>query len=149
MTFITLKRIVYTLGLITIVGALAGRLVKYGFGPAVFRSWAGPVASIAIMSPMAVCFGFMLVSGLPGGRRIVPLPGTRYQDSALFILILTQFTPSSDIGELVPRGWPGASHEYALVILFTVLLCVVSRVIQLNMGPRMGVTLADGSSPTV
>ena len=126
---------------------IAGALIA--FGPAVFGSWAGPVASIAIMSPLVVCFGFLLVSGLPGGRRIVPLPGTRAQDSALFILIITQFTPSSEIGELVPPGWPGASPEYALVILLTAVLCVAGRVIQLNMGARMGVTLADGTSPTV
>ena len=149
MTFITLKRIVYALGLITMIGVVAGRLVKYGFGPVVFGPWVGPVASIAIMSPMVVCFGFLLLSGLPGGRRIVPLPGTRAQDSALFILVVTQFTPSSDIGELVPIGWPGASREIALVILLTAVFCVVGRVIQLNMGPRMGVTLADGTSPTV
>ena len=149
MHYTTLKRLVYALGVVGLTGAVIGRALRYGFGPTLFMTMTGPIASIAIVSPMVVCFGLLLIGGFPGGRRIVPLPGTRSQDTALFVTILTALTPSSEIGDLVPPGWPGASLEYGLASLSMILVCVIVRIIQLNAGSRLGVTLADGTSPTV
>jgi hypothetical protein len=146
MNYNSLKRGVYLLGFIAMAGVIAGRAIRYGFGVPLFGTWAGGVASLAIMTPLVVAFGFMLLSGLPGGRRIVPVPGTRAQDLVLLILILAQLAPGSEISELVAPGWPGGSRELDLVSLFTLLTCVIARVIQLNMGPRIGVTLADTTS---
>ena len=85
MTYTTLKRLVYSLGLFATAGAVVGRLLQYGVIDAASGWWVGPVASIPIMSPLVTCAAFVALSGLRGGREIVPIPGTRGKDLELCI----------------------------------------------------------------
>lgn len=140
MTYTTLKRLVYALGLFATAGAVVGRLLQYGVIDAASGWWVGPGASITIMSPLVTCAAFIALRGLHGGREIVPIPGTRGQDLALCIRAIASSTPSNEIGALVPAGWPGSSVAFAFDSS-ALVLCVVTRIIQLNVGARMGVRL--------
>lgn len=149
MSFHLLRRITYALGIIAILGATSGRLLQYGAGPAVFGSVTGMAASIALTSPLVIGLAFLLLSGVPGGRKIVPIPGTRAQDSMLFILALTGLTPDLQIRALVPDGWAGGSYVEIFVVLITQVVCVCVRVIHLSLGERLGVTLEYRTTPTL
>lgn len=146
MPYRILRRIVYALAFATAVTLVMAKVVEYG-GAGAFGRQIGLVAWWVSAWPLIACGMFVLMQGLPGGRKIVTSFWSRGGDAWPMLLVLLMATPSAEAGRLVAAESGVGSGEVMLLTLAAVLLCFVARIIQLHIGARLGVTLDDGAGP--
>ena len=146
MSYNALKRFVYFVGAVTLLTVVIAAWIEFGPGPAVFGGFAPRVAWWANAEPFLACIAFMLAQGL-GGRAIVPIPGTKDQDVWSTILIAGATAPSLGMVALAPKGALFASREHLFVTMFTIVLCVLTRFVQLWFGPKSGAIIPSAAAP--
>lgn len=147
MSFATLRRTVYALAIVAALTVLAGwSLVSTSVRARLPAEALTVIASTLLAVPMCIHLAFLVIQGLPGGRRIVPLPLTRSPDVWLQIFVLTMFVPKEQLAALAAEPWRAAETGVP-ISLVTTALAVAARVWQLNRGASLGVTHGPGPEP--
>lgn len=141
MSYAALKQLVYIVGVVMLLTLVADKLIAFGAGPTVFGSGLSGVAGWVTIGPMFIAMFYALVQGFPGGRRIVPLPGTTGQDTWLLILIGALATPSAAAVAQAPALAAVTQEEKVPVTLVVIALAVMARVFQLRAAEKSGAVL--------
>lgn len=137
-------RFAYFVGFVTLVTVAAATWIEFGPGPDIFGALLPQVAWWANAEPFFACIAFLLAQGV-GGRAIVPMPGTTEQDVWPTILIVGAMAPSLGMVALAPKGALFSSRAHLFVTMFTIVLCVVTRYVQLRFGARSGAVLPNAA----
>lgn len=134
MSYATLKRITMTCGVAVVAAILAGKLIEYRFERELLGASLGTVASIVSAVPLCVVAVFLVVQAIPGGRSVVPMPGTKSDDTWLMLLLACLFVPLLEIREFVPAGQWGNTSEQVLAGVAVVTLTAFVRKVQIWRG---------------
>jgi hypothetical protein len=140
MNFSTLRRLLHAFVaaalLAVIVGwALTVDALRLALPPAIVRA----VATAVLLLPMGLNLAFLVIQGIDGGRRIVPLRATRSPDAWILLFVLTMLPPKEQLASWV--SGPLRAAETGLPIsLVAAALAIAARVYQLNRGAALGVT---------
>ena len=141
MTHATPKRITLACFVYLALATVCGELIVYDIGREWYGSSLAVVAAVISATPLLVALLSFAVQATPGGRAIVPVPGTASGDMWLLLLVLCQFVPVVELKEFVPAGWWGNTSAQCFVGMGLLLLAVVSRVLQLRAGAQRGAVL--------
>lgn len=147
MSFATLRRIVHALAILATVTVVGGwTLTLDAVRAALTPTGLMAVASALLVAPLCIHVAFLLLQGLPGGRRIVPIPLTRSPDAWLLVLVITLLGPKAQLVAWADPLWR-AGETGRSVSLVTAVLAIAVRVYQLNRGAALGATKEAGPQP--
>jgi hypothetical protein len=132
----THSRAVRVITLASVVVASASFMLGWGLVAARSLGWRGmgliaPVAAFTLATPMIVQTVFLLVQGLPAGRRPVPIRLTRSPDGWLLALVLGIALPHDHLAALALTPWAELGRGVPLSII-TATAMIAIRVAQLH-----------------
>jgi hypothetical protein len=147
MRFSTLRRLVLGMALLATAAALVGwALTVDAVRSALPQGALLPLASAVLAVPYLIHFAFAFIQSLPGGRRIVPLRVTRSADAWCLILVITTLLPKTQLAAWATPVLASAESGVPLSLVLATM-AIAARVIQLNVGARLGVTAETDGAP--
>ena len=140
MRFSTLRRLALAMAVLATAAALTGWLLTLDAVRAALPQGAIlPLSSGVLAVPYLINFAFVLIQALPGGRRIVPLRVTGSADAWSLILVITLLAPKTQLAAWATPMLAASESGVPLSVVMATL-AIAARVIQLNVGARLGVT---------
>jgi hypothetical protein len=94
-------------------------------------------ASVALAIPYALHFAFLILQGLPDGRRPVPVRVTRSPDGWILALVLGLTLPHGELAALSHAPWAAAERGVPLSLL-TATVLIAARLVQLHFARLFG-----------